>query len=179
MGRHAAAGIQPLAQPRAPRDQRATAPRGPTRTAARVPARAIGPARDAAMVIIYRAANITDAHLVRHLLEAEGIAAFVQGEYLQGAVGELPAASSGVTVGVAPAQAEAARALVLAWEVSEPVDFDQDEAFADLSGQMHAGEAAPLDTAEDPRPAPRRMSMMVLAVVSGFVLWWLWRDAQA
>lgn len=42
------------------------------------------------MRIIYRAENIIDAHLVRHVLEAAGIHAHVGGEYLTGALGELP-----------------------------------------------------------------------------------------
>ena len=43
------------------------------------------------MRIIYRAENIIDAHLVRHVLEAAGIHAHVAGEYLTGAMGDLPA----------------------------------------------------------------------------------------
>ena len=43
------------------------------------------------MHIIYRAENLFDAHLVKDALEAEGIPAFISGEYLTGAVGQLPA----------------------------------------------------------------------------------------
>ncbi|MDR2013306.1 MAG: DUF2007 domain-containing protein [Rhodanobacter sp.] len=43
------------------------------------------------MKIVYRAENIIDAHLVRNALAQEGIVAFVSGEYLTGALGELPA----------------------------------------------------------------------------------------
>ena len=42
------------------------------------------------MRIIYRAENIIDANLVKNALELDGIAAFVSGEYLTGAIGELP-----------------------------------------------------------------------------------------
>ena len=41
--------------------------------------------------IIYQAENILDAHLVRGALENAGIPAFVSGEFLTGAMGELPA----------------------------------------------------------------------------------------
>jgi len=41
--------------------------------------------------IVYRAENIIDANLVKGVLEQAGIRAFVAGEYLTGAVGELPA----------------------------------------------------------------------------------------
>jgi hypothetical protein len=44
------------------------------------------------MRIVYRAANIVDAHLVRGVLETHGIRAFVTGEFLTGGAGELPAA---------------------------------------------------------------------------------------
>lgn len=43
------------------------------------------------MRVVYEAANLIDAHLVRHALEAAGIPAFVRGEALLGGVGELPA----------------------------------------------------------------------------------------
>lgn len=43
------------------------------------------------MKIVYRAENIIDANLVRDALAMEGIAAFVSGEYLTGAIGQLPA----------------------------------------------------------------------------------------
>ncbi len=75
------------------------------------------------MIIIYRAANIADAHLIRQMLEAEGIPAFIQGEYLQGAVGELPA-NTEILVHVADDNVEAARAIVDEWQSAEPVVFD-------------------------------------------------------
>ncbi len=42
------------------------------------------------MHIVYDAANLIDAHLVRHALEQAGIPAFVRGEALVGGIGELP-----------------------------------------------------------------------------------------
>lgn len=42
------------------------------------------------MRIVYRAANIIDANLVKGTLEQAGIPAFVNGEYLTGGIGELP-----------------------------------------------------------------------------------------
>ncbi|MFN9731601.1 MAG: DUF2007 domain-containing protein [Pseudomonadota bacterium] len=43
------------------------------------------------MRIVYRAENLIDAHLVKGALEGAGIPAHVAGEYLTGAMGELPA----------------------------------------------------------------------------------------
>ena len=38
---------------------------------------------------VYEAANLIDAHLVRHALEDAGIVAFVRGESLTGGMGDL------------------------------------------------------------------------------------------
>ncbi|NUO73581.1 MAG: DUF2007 domain-containing protein [Frateuria sp.] len=43
------------------------------------------------MRIAYRAQSLIDAHLVKDALEREEIPAFIAGEYLTGAVGQLPA----------------------------------------------------------------------------------------
>lgn len=80
------------------------------------------------MISIYQAANLADAHLIRHLLQEERIDAFIAGEYLQGALGEIPA-NTPIDVRVAPEDAARARAIVQAWE-SAPIDpamFDDDE----------------------------------------------------
>ncbi len=42
------------------------------------------------MFVVYHAENIVDAYLVRNLLKSYDIEAQVLGEYLQGAMGELP-----------------------------------------------------------------------------------------
>jgi len=42
------------------------------------------------MQIVYQAENIIDANLVKNALEDDGIPAFVSGQYLTGAAGELP-----------------------------------------------------------------------------------------
>ncbi|MBU8975415.1 MULTISPECIES: DUF2007 domain-containing protein [unclassified Lysobacter] len=42
------------------------------------------------MKVVYQAANLIDAHLVRHALEAQEIPVFLQGEALTGGMGELP-----------------------------------------------------------------------------------------
>ena len=42
------------------------------------------------MRVVYQAEHLLDAHLVRGALEAQGVRAWVNGEYLTGAIGELP-----------------------------------------------------------------------------------------
>ncbi|MFK7795515.1 MAG: DUF2007 domain-containing protein [Gammaproteobacteria bacterium] len=43
------------------------------------------------MKTVLHALNLIEANLVKNLLESEGISSQVLGEYLQGAIGELPA----------------------------------------------------------------------------------------
>lgn len=43
------------------------------------------------MRVIYHAEGIVDAHLVKDALENAGIPSFINGEYLIGGVGQLPA----------------------------------------------------------------------------------------
>lgn len=63
------------------------------------------------MRTIYDAANLIDAHLVRHALEQAGIPAFVRGEALVGGIGELPAIGL-VSVAVPDSAWEQARDVV-------------------------------------------------------------------
>jgi hypothetical protein len=42
------------------------------------------------MITIYSANSTTEAHLIKNLLEQQGIMAYVAGHYLQGGLGELP-----------------------------------------------------------------------------------------
>jgi hypothetical protein len=67
------------------------------------------------MLAVYEAEHLIDAHLVRGRLEAEGIPAHVQGEWLTGALGELPLGGV-MRVCVASEHAEAARRLLAAWQ---------------------------------------------------------------
>ncbi len=44
------------------------------------------------MKTLYQASNAVEAHMILDLLKQEGLSAQIHGEYLQGAIGELPAA---------------------------------------------------------------------------------------
>jgi Putative prokaryotic signal transducing protein len=85
------------------------------------------------MTVVYRPANTAEAHLIRQMLEAEGIPAYIQGEYLQGAIGGLPISNTELMLRVPDEHAEAARVIVAAWESSEPAPFDDDIDDADAS----------------------------------------------
>ena len=112
------------------------------------------------MIIVYRAANIADAHLIRQMLEAEGMPAFIQGEYLQGAVGELPA-NTEILVRVSDDRYDDARAVVAEWESGEPMTFDDDEDDDDAAAVV----AAP--TAK--QSAIRYFLLFVAIVVGGSI----------
>lgn len=79
------------------------------------------------MKIVYRAENIVDANLVKAALAAEGVTAFVSGEYLIGAVGELPARDL-VVVMVADLDVERAA------PVAQAIDADLRQRRADPDG---------------------------------------------
>jgi hypothetical protein len=76
------------------------------------------------MEIVYHASLALEAHLVSNLLEQAGIPSRIDGEYLQGAAGELPLGGL-VTVRVAPEHAEKARQLIAEWEKRQPPDSTQ------------------------------------------------------
>jgi predicted metal-dependent HD superfamily phosphohydrolase len=71
----------------------------------------------------YHAANPVDAQLVVDLLASEGIAAFTQGQYLSGAVGELPAGEL-LRVWVGDEDVVRAKAVIAGRESQEPLVED-------------------------------------------------------
>jgi len=71
------------------------------------------------MKVVYEAANLIDAHLVRHALEAAEIPAFLRGEQLIGGMGELPLFGV-VAVCVPDVAWPEARAIVEALALNEP-----------------------------------------------------------
>ena len=75
------------------------------------------------MRTVYEAANIIDAHLVRHALEGMGIPVFLAGEALAGAMGELPLFGV-IRVQVPEVAWPAARAEVEALGLGDPVPPD-------------------------------------------------------
>ena len=68
---------------------------------------------------VYSAQNPIDAHIVRGLLEQQGIAARVNGEYLQGGIGELPLIDL-ITVSVADGDVDAALEVIREYEDFPP-----------------------------------------------------------
>ena len=70
------------------------------------------------MIKIYSARDLTDAHLIKGLLESCGITARVNGGFLSGGIGELPPLDL-VTVSVEDGQFEEAQRVLEEYERGE------------------------------------------------------------
>jgi len=70
------------------------------------------------MKVVYEAANLIDAHLIKHAIEETGVPVFLRGEALLGGMGELPL--FGVVAVCVPDSAwDDARALVEALPITQ------------------------------------------------------------
>jgi hypothetical protein len=87
------------------------------------------------MRVVYEAANVIDAHLVRQALEHAGLPAWVRGEALTGGMGEIGVFGL-VAVMVPDDCAISAREVVDALQLGEPVQALDDE--DDLPGALPA-----------------------------------------
>lgn len=72
-----------------------------------------------AMKTAYDASTTLEAHMALHQLQQAGIDARIDGEFLQGGVGELPAVGN-VRVVVDERDWEAAREVIADWEAADP-----------------------------------------------------------
>jgi hypothetical protein len=84
------------------------------------------------MQVVYEAAHLVDAHLVRHALESAGIPVHIRGEALVGGIGELPA--GGLVAVLVPA---------VAWPRARAVVEALGLAGRDAAGDVRSGEAGP------------------------------------
>lgn len=98
---------------------------------------------------VFEAANLVEAHMVQDLLRQQGLSARIEGEYLQGAMGELPARGL-VRVVVEEVDAAAARQAIAEFEAAQP-------------------DAGVASTREAPARAPGRVGWACLGLVVGMV----------
>lgn len=77
------------------------------------------------MKTIYKAGNITEAHIVAGMLEARGIQNHVGGHYLQGGAGEIGSIDL-ARVFVADEDYEAALSVITEYEASQPTYDPED-----------------------------------------------------
>lgn len=67
------------------------------------------------MVKVFSAANVTEAHIIKGMLEANNIDAYVGGFYLQGGIGELSAMDF-ASVSVDNQNVDKAREIIASYE---------------------------------------------------------------
>ncbi len=80
------------------------------------------------LIEIYRAQNLSEAHLIRMALEDAGIRVRIEGELLQGLVGSLPLGwNSAPRVMVEESQAAVAREIIQRIEIRNRTGADDDE----------------------------------------------------
>lgn len=73
------------------------------------------------MIIVYHAANSLDANMIKGLLAQYNIPSFIQGELLQGGMGQLPMADL-VTVSVQNENEVEAKKIVQEWQAGSIVE---------------------------------------------------------
>lgn len=73
------------------------------------------------MKSVYEASSGLDAHVILNLLEQHGISGRIEGEYLQGGIGEL-AAMGFVRVLVADEDHATAKQIISEWDAMQPPD---------------------------------------------------------
>ncbi len=76
------------------------------------------------MKSVYEAANGVEAHMVLHMLKQQGIAGRIDGEYLAGGAGDLPAMGL-VRVMVDEADVTRAREIIREWERRQPATAER------------------------------------------------------
>ncbi len=82
------------------------------------------------MITIYHAANSLDANMIKGLLAQYNIPSYIQGELLQGGIGELPMADL-VTVSVQNENEAEAKKIVQDWQAGSIVDDETSTTLAD------------------------------------------------
>ena len=82
------------------------------------------------MKLVYEASNTVEAHMILNMLESSGFKGRVDGEFLQGGVGELQAIGL-VRVMIEGSDYDKARRAIKEWEANQPektVEKNQKEA---------------------------------------------------
>ena len=72
------------------------------------------------MKLLYEASNSIEAHMILNLLEQAGLRGRIDGEYLQGGVGELPPIGL-VRVMIYESDYDAAKEIITEWDKNQPI----------------------------------------------------------
>ncbi|MDH5633944.1 MAG: DUF2007 domain-containing protein [Gammaproteobacteria bacterium] len=123
------------------------------------------------MPIIYRSGDIAEAHIIRGMLEAGGITAYVGGHYLQGGVGEIMATDF---ASIHVDNADVAKAIRLLAEYDKNLVTEPDLATAPDEDSQQDSESGEMLAQSPMLPI---VFMTVIAAMVVFVLYYLasWR----
>ena len=105
------------------------------------------------MKIVYSPSNVAEAHMLVDLLKQQNIEAFIRGEHLQGAIGELPAMGV-LQIEVAEHDVEEATRFLNDWDDSNEGSVERDREIKDRN---------------DTKPR-KRFPRMALSVFGGLVV---------
>jgi hypothetical protein len=103
------------------------------------------------MKSVYEAASGLDAHMILNLLEQQRISGRIEGEYLQGGIGGIPAMGL-VRVLVSEADYAEARKIISEWESVQP---------------------APVSPQPEEHPIGRFQIFVIGVIVGAWIVYWL------
>ena len=118
---------------------------------------------------VYEPSSAVQAHLLQDVLRQHGIASHVQGEHLQGAIGELPAGSL-VRLLVDDADYAPARRALDEWERAAPMDEDE---LARYDASLPPAAPAPATAPNKAQHAPRWLAWLAAVALAVFWLYGL------
>ena len=118
---------------------------------------------------VYEPSSAVQAHLLQDVLRQHSIASHVQGEHLQGAIGELPAGGL-VRLLVDDADYAAARRALEDWERAAPMDEDE---LAGYDASAPAATAPQAASHSSPRTIPRWLVWVAGIAAAAFWLYGL------
>ena len=79
------------------------------------------------MKLLYEASNTIEAHMILNLLEQAGLSARIDGEYLQGGVGELQATGI-VRVMIEESDYAEGKKIIQEWDAKQPIEVEKPQA---------------------------------------------------
>ncbi|WNO08010.1 DUF2007 domain-containing protein [Teredinibacter sp. KSP-S5-2] len=109
------------------------------------------------MKLLYEAANTIEAHIIADLLEEEGLSPRIDGEYLQGGVGELQAIGV-VRIMIQESDYAVAKKIVQKWDATQP---ESDSEF-----ELSLPPSSELGIESEPGTLPRKNGGIVSLVVA-------------
>ncbi len=106
---------------------------------------------------VYEPANTVEAHMLKTLLEQQGLPTHIEGKYSQSAIGGLPLTGT-LRLEVNEADYDQARAILMQWEADQPATVSAAEPAVSAAGERRLGKAV-------------AVSALVGGIVGGLGVW--------